>query len=246
VFSPLLRPPIGVVRAGIPFAIQADMAPLARHFLRIAVSVALLVAARASLPLAALAACLVFFAAFALLHDLMHSAIALPRWASRVTLAAAGLLLFTSGHATRATHLYHHARPLADDDLEGLGARLPLLRAVAFGPWNFVAIRARGLALTRRVARRWAVGETVLAIAAFTGAALSAARPLVVYALVALALSTTMSAWAAHLPHRAPAWLLRVARALAFTRSPVVLSLAFHAHHHAEPRVPCEALRDRL
>jgi len=60
---------------------------------------------------------------------------------------------------------------------------------------------------------------------------------------MALLLQLTMNAWASHVPHRAPQWLLAIASRFAWTRSPVVLSLVYHLEHHATPRVPCAELR---
>ena len=59
-------------------------------------------------------------------------------------------------------------------------------------------------------------------------------------------LQITMNAWASHVPHRAPQWALNLAAKLAFTGSPVVLSLVYHLEHHAHPRVPCCELRPDL
>jgi len=61
-----------------------------------------------------------------------------------------------------------------------------------------------------------------------------------------LALQLTMNAWASHVPHRAPRWLLAIAARFAWTHSPVVLSLVYHMEHHAHPRVPCMDLRPHL
>jgi hypothetical protein len=59
-------------------------------------------------------------------------------------------------------------------------------------------------------------------------------------------LQLTMNAWASHVPHRAPVWLMAVASRLVWTGSPVVLSLVYHLEHHAHPRVPCATLRPDL
>jgi fatty acid desaturase len=66
--------------------------------------------------------------------------------------------------------------------------------------------------------------------------------PLRIYVLVALALHATTPLWAAHVPHRAPQWMTRIAARLAVFGSPVLLSLAHHDLHHRQPKVPCRRL----
>jgi hypothetical protein len=150
--------------------------------------------------------------------------------------------MLASGHGLRRMHLRHHARPLADDDLEGAGARVSLAGAFAIGPWNAVALRVEALRGKRGVARAWQVAETVACLGV-GGLAMRAGAPaLKAYVATALVMQATMSVWASHVPHRAPAWVTRVASQLAFTRSPVLLSLAYHERHHAQPGVACQAL----
>ena len=49
----------------------------------------------------------------------------------------------------------------------------------------------------------------------------------------------TIQVWGSHLPHRAPAALVEVAKAFAWTRSPLLLSFAFHELHHRRANVSC-------
>jgi hypothetical protein len=62
------------------------------------------------------------------------------------------------------------------------------------------------------------------------------------YVAVAFALQLTAPLWAGRLPHLPPAWLIRLARRLVWTRSPLALSMAFHEQHHALPRRPTARL----
>jgi fatty acid desaturase len=95
-------------------------------------------------------------------------------------------------------------------------------------------------------ARPWVAAENALklvvalAMIAFGNAA-------VLVALVTmLGLQHTMNAWASHIPHRAPRWLIAVASMLEWTRSPVVLALVYHLEHHAQPRLPCALLKPTM
>src|SRR5882724_8313124 len=66
-------------------------------------------------------------------HDLVHRTLALPRWLNEALLCAIELIGFRSGHAYRFTHLHHHARFPADDDIEARSARMSLIGALLDG-----------------------------------------------------------------------------------------------------------------
>lgn len=183
-----------------------------------------------------------FFAAFALMHDAAHGALRLPRRANEIALAASGSLMLMSGHALRLMHLRHHARPLAESDLEGFPARLSLSRAALTAPLTSFALRLEALRSAGSRGRRVQLAESAGNALALALLLASQNPALIAAALVAVALQLFMGLWAAHIPHNAPAWLLAAARRLAFTRSPVALSLAFHVLHHLRPSIPCGRL----
>jgi fatty acid desaturase len=225
--------------------LRPRFADIAQHLARlVACAVALALAARGG-PLALLvaASAALFFAAFALMHDVSHGALRLPRKANEVALAAAGALLLMSGHALRLMHLRHHARPLADDDIEGAPARLPLFWAIASAPYAALTLRVAAFRAARRQGKLLQLAETAVNAAAIPLAIASGSRALVAYVAVALALQLTMALWAAYIPHNAPRWLVRAAERLAFTGFTTALSLAYHALHHRRPDVPCGRLR---
>jgi fatty acid desaturase len=189
------------------------------------------------------ASAFLFLESFALMHDLSHGALLLPRRVNEVALALAGVLLLMSGHALRRMHLVHHARPLADGDLEGRPARGDFWRALAGGPLAALSLRREAFRGAGRRGRRIQAVETLAGAALATALLASGRAPLVIYAIVAVLGQATMSAWAAHVPHNAPAWLSRIATRLAVTGSPTLLSLAYHELHHACPQIPCGRLR---
>lgn len=67
-------------------------------------------------------------------HDLVHGTLRLSPRASDVLLALVELLGLRSGHAYRATHLFHHRRFPDQEDLEGAPARMRWFRALLEGP----------------------------------------------------------------------------------------------------------------
>lgn len=202
------------------------------HVLRMVVCAGVL-ASSPRLAIAVPFAVALFFGAFSLAHDATHGALGLPKRANAIVLSLSALVMGISGHAMRRMHLLHHAHPLAERDLEGHGARVSPWRALMLGPSNAFALR---VAAFRRAGRRERTVQAVESLAALV----LLVHPL--YAAVALGLQLTMSLWASHIPHHAPAPIVALCKRLAFLRSPVLLSLAYHDVHHRRPGVPCQEL----
>lgn len=212
------------------------------HLLRTGVTLAVLVMFREYALLAAVLAMGLYFASFSFTHDLAHGALRLPRRLNEWMLTIASLPSLVSGHSMRLMHQRHHARPLAKDDFEGVGAALPLWRAVWVGPQNAVAVRTHAWGAANRRERRWIVLEYVLIGIAVALALSSGIVGLQVWLGACLALHLGASAWASHLPHHPPALLRKIALKLAWTGSVSLLGFAFHDEHHAQPKLPCRAL----
>lgn len=209
------------------------------HLARLGASLAAVFIFRDPPMLSAALAMGLYFASFSFTHDLAHGALRLPRRLNEWLLLAASLPSLISGHSMRLMHQRHHARPLASDDLEGVGAALPLWRAILAGPANAVDVRAGAWIAANQTQRRWILSE----YAAVAGvAALAWITGLRIAVGVCVALHLTASAWASHLPHHPPRLLRRLALTLAWTGSVSVLGFAFHDEHHAQPKLPCREL----
>ncbi len=191
----------------------------------------------------AVPAALVFFSAFALFHDAAHGALGLPQRINDVVLLLTSLPLLMSAHGQRQHHLHHHAHPLEPTDLEGQGARTSLWWAAIVAPWASISMRVAGFVVVPAKVRPWVVAENLLNAASVVVVVVLDHPGVWVSFCVQLTLQHTMNAWASHIPHRAPRWLMRLASHGAWTGSPVVLSLVYHLEHHAQPRVPCALLR---
>lgn len=194
-------------------------------------------------PLAALVMAFLFFSAFALFHDAAHGSLGLPGAINDVILALTSIPLVMSAHGQRQLHLRHHAHPLQPEDLEGAGALSPLWWAAVSGPIASLKMRAVAFSAVNGRVRPWVIVENVLNVGTLAVAIIFGGTGVRAVVAMALALQLTMNAWASHIPHRAPRWLIAVASKLAWTKSPVVLSLVYHLEHHAHPRVPCAELR---
>lgn len=191
---------------------------------------------------AVVASAWLFFAAFAFAHDASHGALGLSRRWNTAALSVGALVMLLSGHAMRRMHLRHHARPLSESDLEGVGARRSALGALLGGPANALALRVAAFRGARRAERIIQVLETAAGLAVVAVAVVTRWTPLLTFVLVALSLQLSMGFWASHVAHHVPAWLASLCKRLAFLRSPVLLSLAYHDLHHRRPGIPCEDL----
>jgi fatty acid desaturase len=192
-----------------------------------------------------LAAAALYFALFTVMHDLMHGAYGLPRRTNELLLTLVGFAQLGSGHAMRRMHLHHHARPLADTDVEGAGARRSLWGALAIGPQTFAMLRIAGYRQAPARERRVQTIENVVSIALIAGALAQSSVPaLRAWAITTIVLQVLAPLWASHVPHNTPVWLAQMAQRLSFIRSPVLLSLAYHDLHHRHPKVPCHRLGD--
>jgi len=215
---------------------------LTLHLGRFLLGLALLFIGRHEPVLALVGALMVHLAAFALTHDLAHGALGVPRRLNEFALSLASLPMLVAGHGMRAMHLRHHARPLAADDLEGVGATMSLFRAVLAGPMNAAQYRVEAFRVANATERRWLTLETLSALALTVVALGSGTAVGAAWVVVNVTMQLTASAWASHLPHRPPALFVRLARALEWTHSAVVESFLHHAKHHDFPAIPCGQL----
>lgn len=188
-----------------------------------------------------------FLAGFVQLHDAMHAAFGLPKWANELVVTFAGLLLLKSGHGLRVCHLRHHGRTLAHDDPEGGVVHWPLWRVIVAGPFHVLGNRTLAMRLAPRNAREQ-IGETVLNVATAGFAVVLwtewGSPAGLLYWGIAFALSATLSLWAAYIPHVLPEThpLVRLAGGLSQVWTPVLNSFAFHDLHHRFPKVPTALL----
>ncbi len=201
-----------------------------------------LVCARGYWLLAPPIAFVCFLSGFVLTHDAMHHALGLPKLANEVVLALAGALMLKSGHGLRATHLRHHGRVLERDDPEGGVVHWTLGRVLWAGPFAVLGNRRRAIALDPR-SRGLQLLETLGNVAAFALMVWIAwgwrsPAGLIYFGAVVL-LSSTLSLWAAYLPHvmHSDHPLIRVAAWGAHAWTPVLNSLAYHDLHHRCPKV---------
>lgn len=210
------------------------------HLLRLAGPALLLVTLGQDGRIAVPAAVALYLGAFSLTHDVAHGALKLPRKLNEVLLSVAALTMLVSGHGMRLLHLRHHARPLAPDDVEGVGAATSFWNSLLMGPSNALTYQVEGWRAANRRERRFIVAESIASLMLAAPALFHPAGR--VWVATCVLFKLTAATWASHLPHHPPRLLRQLALRLTWTRSATVLSFALHDEHHAHPKVPCAEL----
>lgn len=174
-------------------------------------------------------------------HDLVHGNLGLARPVNDWLLAIIEALALRSGHAYQATHLYHHARFPAPDDIESQASRMSWPRALLEG---FVfQLRVYMWAISHATTQKaWIIAEGVGVVMLIAIALISFQWTVAptVYVGLMIAGSWIIPLLTSYLPHDATApdalhqtrlfrgWFVRL----------VALDHLYHLEHHLYPGVP--------
>jgi beta-carotene hydroxylase len=182
-----------------------------------------------------------FFTYGSVSHDLVHRTLRLPSWLNEVLLAGIELLGFRSGHAYRTSHLNHHARFPAEDDIEAQAGRLPRRRAIFDG--FTLQFRLYLWALRKPGShQKWVIVEGALVVVLLAAAVVCLPwKPApAIYAALMIAGSWVFPIATVLIPHDAQG-----ADELSQTRlfrgkvlSVLALEHLYHLEHHLFPQVP--------
>jgi fatty acid desaturase len=199
-----------------------------------------LFAARHGLWVLALAGSFYFFlTGLRLVHDAFHGNLGLRPWGGDVVLLVLSVLMLSSMHAVRLTHLQHHRECLGDEDVEGAVARRSGLGALLLGAIFPVQLHLAGLRLASPRQMRWIFTELALCIA-WMAAIVATRHDVLRYHVIVMALGQTLSGffavWTVH--HDCDRWH-QIARTLRHRlKSAVSFGMLYHLEHHLYPRVP--------
>ncbi|WP_201566646.1 fatty acid desaturase family protein [Psychrobacter immobilis] len=203
--------------------------------------------------LACCASYLFFASAFRQAHDGYHHSLGTGKRTTTALLLLLSVLLMTSLHSIRATHMEHHRNPLGDSDIEGSLAKLSWWQAMLGGVTYRLAIYRQGLALSSRRNQRIAWLEfglmasvvlVALVLTVFTVAvpALTMLAQVLMYHILTMMLANAsvgiIAVWGVH--HDCDETIART------ERNPVInlltFNLLYHAEHHFFPAVPSNHL----
>ncbi|ERL56517.1 fatty acid desaturase family protein [Psychrobacter aquaticus] len=194
---------------------------------------------------------LFFAAAFRQAHDGYHHSLGTGKRTTTALLLLLSVLLLTSLHSIRATHMEHHRNPLGDSDIEGSLAKVPWWQAMLGGITYRFAIYRQGWHLSNRRNQRFIWLEFglialivvfALVLTVFQVSALKMLTQVLVYHLLIMILANAsvgiIAVWSVH--HDCDEAIART------ERNPLVnlltFNLLYHVEHHLFPAVPSNHL----
>lgn len=198
---------------------------------------------------------LFFASAFRQAHDGYHHSLGTGKRTTTAILLLLSVLLMTSLHSIRATHMEHHRNPLGDSDIEGGLAKVSWWQAMLGGVTYRLDIYRQGLRLSSRRNQRIAWVEfglialvimaalvlSVLPIAVPVPAIAISAQVLMYHILTMMLANASVgiiAVWGVH--HDCDETVART------ERNPLVnlltFNLLYHAEHHFFPAVPSNHL----
>ena len=196
---------------------------------------------------------LFFAAAFRQAHDGYHHSLGTGKRTTTGILLLLSVLLITSLHSIRATHMEHHRNPLGDSDIEGSLAKVSWWQAMLGGVTYRLSIYRQGLRLSSRRNQRIAYLEfglialvivTALVLSVFHIAvpAIAMSAQVLIYHILTMMLANAsvgiIAVWGVH--HDCDETIART------ERNPLVnlltFNLLYHVEHHLFPAVPSNHL----
>ena len=194
---------------------------------------------------------LFFAAAFRQAHDGYHHSLGSGKRMITALLLLLSILLLTSLHSIRATHMEHHRNPLGDSDIEGSLAKATWWQAMLGGVSYRLAIYRQGWRLSSTRNRRliwleFGLIASVFMIAAgliiFTASAISVLAQVLIYHIATMMLANAsvgiIAVWSVH--HDCDETVART------ERNPLInvltFNLLYHVEHHLFPAIPSNHL----
>lgn len=196
---------------------------------------------------------LFFAAAFRQAHDGYHHSLGTGKRTTTAILLLLSVVLMTSLHSIRATHMEHHRNPLGDSDIEGSLAKVSWWQAMLGGVTYRLSIYRQGLRLSSRRNQRIAYLEfglialviaTALVLSVFPIAvpAIAMSAQVLMYHILTMMLANAsvgiIAVWGVH--HDCDETVARTERNLLVNF--LTFNLLYHVEHHLFPAVPSNHL----
>ena len=196
---------------------------------------------------------LFFASAFRQAHDGYHHSLGTGKRTTTGILLLLSVLLITSLHSIRATHMEHHRNPLGDSDIEGSLAKVSWWQAMLGGVTYRLSIYRQGLRLSSRRNQRIAYLEfglialviaTALVLSVFPIAvpAIAMSAQVLMYHILTMMLANAsvgiIAVWGVH--HDCDETVARTERNLLVNF--LTFNLLYHVEHHLFPAVPSNHL----
>ena len=194
---------------------------------------------------------LFFAAAFRQAHDGYHHSLGTGKRMTTGILILLSVLLMTSLHSIRATHMEHHRNPLGDSDIEGSLAKVSWWRAMLGGVTYRLDIYRQGIRLSSYHNQRIAWLEfgliasviiITIVLTSFANVTIAMLAQVLIYHIITMMLANAsvgiIAVWGVH--HDCDETIART------ERNPLAnlltFNLLYHVEHHLFPAVPSNHL----
>ena len=194
---------------------------------------------------------LFFAAAFRQAHDGYHHSLGTGKRMTTGILILLSVLLMTSLHSIRATHMEHHRNPLGNSDIEGSLAKISWWRAMLGGVTYRLDIYRQGIRLSSYHNQRIAWLEfgliasvviITIVLTSFANVTIAMLAQVLIYHIITMMLANAsvgiIAVWGVH--HDCDETIAHT------ERNPLVnlltFNLLYHVEHHLFPAVPSNHL----
>jgi fatty acid desaturase len=179
-----------------------------------------------------------FLTALRQVHNGFHNSLGIGKKGTWLTLYLNSVLMFTSVHAVKFSHLRHHKYCLGDQDHEGKCARLPWYKALVYGPVHIFSIHKVALLLGSKKYKRDVVLELV-SIVVFISIVLLINAPFLLYHCLVMLTGEMFSAffavWTVH--HDLEEHVIARTQRTPW-KNFITYNMFYHLEHHLFPAVP--------
>ncbi len=181
---------------------------------------------------------LFFLTALRQSHNGFHCSLGISKSATRMFIYLNSMLMLSSMHAVKFSHLRHHKYCMGGKDFEGRCAKMRWHQAIMYGPGHILSIHSVALTLGNKIYKRDVLME-LLSIIIFISAAVLLKWNFLVYHCIAMAVGEFFSAffavWTVHHDVETSA-IARTQRTKG--KNLVSYNKFYHLEHHLFPAVP--------
>lgn len=171
-------------------------------------------------------------------HNGFHNSLGINRQMTWLSLYLNSLLMMTSIHAVKFSHLRHHKYCLGEQDFEGKCARLPWYKAMLYGPVHIYSIHKVALTLGNKRYKRDVLLEIISIILFATIAVLIQIDWLIYHCIIMFAgemFSAFFAVWTVH-HDLEDTVIARTQRRV--WKNFITYNMFYHLEHHLFPAVP--------
>lgn len=181
---------------------------------------------------------LFFLTALRQSHNGFHHSLGISKRATRMSIYLNSVLMLSSMHAVKFTHLRHHKYCMGEKDFEGKCAKMRWHQAILYGPRHILSIHRAAITLGNKIYKRDVLIE-LLSIIIFISAVVLLKWNFLVYHCIAMAAGEFFSAffavWTVHHDLEGSA-IARTQRTK--WKNLVSYNMFYHLEHHLFPAVP--------